>query len=107
MRKASRRFNKFITDYKDREIKMISDVLLGKILLCAEDRITKNKGLMDEIVDLCIEIKGRLVPFAKMDRIEGDDVQDLMKLLSLVAQFNKTYTEKKPKKKNKKISIRN
>ena len=81
LRKAVRRVNKFLFDYKDREIREVKNVLLNKILACAEDKFENKKHLSEEVVDLCFNIKNRLVPFAYISDLSAKEEEDLRTLV--------------------------
>ena len=105
LRKAVRRANKFLADIKDRELREIKNVLLNKILACAEDKFENRMDVSEEVVELCIEIKNKLIPFANLNDLSAEEETSLRELLALVVRFTKVYRKKRPKKKKKKVDI--
>lgn len=49
-RKAVRRVNGFLSDYKNREFREIKTVLLNKILACAEDKFENKLNIGSDVI---------------------------------------------------------
>ena len=96
-RKAYRKVNRELLVLKGREIKLIKNVVVNRVLLCAEEKFEEGSDTDPRVIALAIDIKNRLLPFAGVKRVDKDQEQDLLTLVELIGVFKNSegYVAKK------------
>lgn len=46
---------------------------MNKILACAEDKFENKLDIAEEVVELCIDIKNKLIPFANLNDLTTEE----------------------------------
>ena len=105
-RKAYRKVNRELLVLKGREIKLIKNVVVNRVLLCAEEKFEESSDTDPRVIALAIDIKNRLLPFAGVKRVDKDQEQDLLTLVELIGVFKNSegyVAKKRPAKKRRSV----
>ena len=67
LRRSFRRLNRFVSECSKLKngLKELKPVMLSKLVAAAEDKFDNKLKLSQELVNKSIELKNRLIPFAK------------------------------------------
>lgn len=66
LRRAFRRLNRYTSENRQKHgLKELKPVMLSKLVAAAEDKFDGKLKLSDEIIDLSVSLKNRLLPFSR------------------------------------------